>query len=366
MLLSRLIAPTVLVIPVFMLSIITFWVSPPPFKFKSYIELSALPANNLYQQTSDKRYYSAMAETITVVVREGDEDIRVDRYLAGELSEFTRVKVTRLIKEKKILMNGKAVLPSRHTKAGDKFEIAPEIPQTVDTIAEDIPLDIVYEDGDIVIVNKAVGMVVHPAKGNLTGTLVNALLHHCKNLSGIGGELRPGIVHRLDKETSGLIAIAKNDTAHLSLSEQLAKHTMGRAYLAVVRGVMREEKGRIEKPIGRHPQHRKKMSVNTNAPKEAVTDFETVETYEEATFLKVKLRTGRTHQIRVHLASINHPILGDMVYGKRRTKLISRPALHAAELRLIHPKTKKEMTFTAEQPEDFAKLLIRLRNMEKP
>lgn len=302
-----------------------------------------------------------MLDVIRIKVKKDEGGQRLDRFLTSRLEGYTRSKVSRLIGEGNILLEGKKVQASHRTKPEEEFVVAPPEPVPSDIKPEEIPLDIVYEDSDIAIVNKQSGMVVHPAKGNYSGTLVNALLQHCKNLSGIGGTLRPGIVHRLDKETSGLIAVAKNDTAHTSLSAQLSSREMSREYLAVVRGRLKESKGKIDKPIGRHPLYRKKMSIRTKTPREAVTDYEVIESFKEATYLKIKLQTGRTHQVRVHMSSINHPLLGDLVYGKKKTNLINRPALHAAGLGFVHPKTGKRMVFTAPLPADFENLLNCLR-----
>jgi len=302
-----------------------------------------------------------MIQEIRVTVEPWETDRRIDRFLADRLEGFTRTAITRLIKNGNVLLHGGKIPPSHHTKAAEEYVILPVQPEETEIAAEDIPLDIVYEDENIVVVNKKAGMVVHPAKGNYTGTLVNALLHHCRNLSGIGGKIRPGIVHRLDKDTSGLIVVAKNDRAHNSLSRQIISREMGREYLAVARGGFLEAKGIIDKPIGRHPKYRKKMSTNSKNPKEAVTEYEALENFDEATLLKVKLQTGRTHQIRVHLSSINHPLLGDAVYGKRKSDLIKRPALHAVRLKLVHPATEEKMEFSAPEPEDFRNLVRELR-----
>jgi len=305
---------------------------------------------------------NAVPKIIDVEVMEGEGGVRVDRFLSSKIDDISRSSIARLIKESAVLLDDKKIIRSHATKVGERYSIRIDPPKPTKAEAEEMELNIVYEDGDIIIVNKSAGIVVHPAKGNHTGTLVNGLLFHCKDLSGIGGEERPGIVHRLDKDTSGLIAVAKNDKAHNSLSKQLASREMGREYLAIVRGVIKGEKGRIDKPIGRHPEHRKKISVNTNRPKDAITDYEVLERYKDSTYLKVSLRTGRTHQIRVHLSSINHPILGDLLYGKKKTNLISRPALHATKMRLIHPSTGKEILFEAKPPDDFNAVLKHLRS----
>ncbi len=297
----------------------------------------------------------------SVRAAKSDEGIRADSFLSSKFAWLSRSAVKRLMDDGRVLVDGKGANPQHKVRTGEEFTATIPEAVKVDTRAEDIPLEIVYQDGDIAVINKEAGMVVHPAKGHPSGTLVNALLYRLKDLSGIGGEVRPGIVHRLDKDTSGLIAVAKNDAAHLSLSEQLKSRAMKREYMAVIKGNMKNRSGVIEKSIGRHPVYRKKMSVKTKKPREAVTEYETAENFEGATLLKINLQTGRTHQIRVHLASMGHPIIGDRVYGKEKSKLIGRPALHAARLVLIHPKTGKEMEFGAPLPEDFEKLLAALR-----
>ena len=302
-----------------------------------------------------------MGKTLTVRVNLDDAGERADRFLAAQLDKITRSALKRMMDSGQVTLGGAAVAPHHITHEGEEFIIQLAEPVKTKAEPEDINLDIVYEDSDIVIVNKPAGMVVHPAKGHHTGTLVNALLHHCKDLSGIGGELRPGIVHRLDKESSGLIAVAKNDTAHVSLSGQLAKRTMGREYLALVRGTLKNKSGTIDLPIGRHPVYRKKISVKTKNPREAVTHYETLEFFRDATYVKITLQTGRTHQIRVHMSAIGHPLVGDQVYGKHKSTLLGRVALHAWRLSLVHPKSGEEKVFTADAPEDFQRLLESLR-----
>ncbi|MFQ5432282.1 MAG: RluA family pseudouridine synthase [Nitrospinota bacterium] len=302
-----------------------------------------------------------MVKKLNVRVGMDEAGRRADRFLASRLDNITRSALKRMMDSGQVTLDGEAVTPRHLTREGEEFSIQQAKPVEPKAEPEELELDIVYEDSDIVIVNKPAGMVVHPAKGHHTGTLVNGLLHHCRDLSGIGGELRPGIVHRLDKDSSGLIAAAKNDAAHASLSGQLAGRTMGREYLAVVRGTLKEKSGTIDMPIGRHPVYRKKFSVKTDSPRDAVTHYETLETFRAAAYIKVKLHTGRTHQIRVHMSAIGHPIIGDQVYGKHKSALIDRPALHAWRLLLIHPKTGKEKLFTAKPPEDFQRLLKTLR-----
>jgi 23S rRNA pseudouridine1911/1915/1917 synthase len=302
-----------------------------------------------------------MEERITVEVEKGDEGERIDRFLTFRLEKFSRSAISKLLNSGAILLNGEKVNSSHKTVKGEIYTIDPPEPEPMEAKPENIPLKIVYEDDDIAIIDKQAGLVVHPGRGHFTGTLVNGLLYHCKNLSGIGGVLRPGIVHRLDKDTSGLIAIAKNDKAHASLSDQLKSREMGREYLAVVKGQVKKPEGTINMPIGRHPTYRKKMSVKSNSPREAVTKYMVLEVFDGHTFMKVRLKTGRTHQIRVHFSAVGHPILGDSAYGKQKTDLIGRPALHAERLTLIHPSTNKKMAFKAEAPADFLKLLATLR-----
>ncbi len=302
-----------------------------------------------------------MNRRMIVVVPPGASGERLDRFVAARLPELSRSGVQRLVEKGLVTLEGSPAAASQKVREGEAYRVEIPPPELLETEAEAIPLDIVHEDDDIVVVNKAAGMVVHPAKGHERGTLVNALLAHCGGLSGIGGKIRPGIVHRIDKDTSGLLAVAKNDAAHAALSAQLKSRTMGRLYLAVVRGIITPPAGTIDKPIGRHPLYRKKMSVKSDSPREAVTLYETLETYKAAALLRVKLKTGRTHQIRVHMAAVGHPLLGDMVYGKEKTRLIGRPALHAETLILVHPSTGEAMRFSVPPPDDFVRLLDALR-----
>lgn len=254
------------------------------------------------------------------------------------------------------LSNQKVLKASYRLEPGDTIEVTWEDPKPLEVAAEAIPLDILYEDSDVVVVNKPRGMVVHPAAGNYEGTLVNALLNHCRDLSGIGGVIRPGIVHRIDKDTSGILVVAKNDLAHLSLAEQLKEHRMNRIYQTLVHG-RPPENGRIEGPIGRHPVERKKMAVVPNG-KTAVTNYHVIEYFKDYSFLEVKLETGRTHQIRVHLSHIGYPLVGDPVYGwKKEPAPIQGQALHAATLGFIHPRTKEYLEFTTEIPEEMQRVL---------
>lgn len=299
---------------------------------------------------------------------------RLDVYVSGA-ANITRSSAAKLIEEGGVLVNGK--MCAKNYRAEEKDEIEITIPEAspAKAQAEALPLDIVYEDGDIIVINKKAGMVVHPAAGNENGTLVNALLYHCgSSLSGIGGQLRPGIVHRIDKETSGLIAVAKNDAAHQGLSAQLKTRQMGRVYYALATGSFKENAGRIEAPIGRHPADRKKMAVikeNQHArARSAATDWEVLERYGRFTLLRLCLETGRTHQIRVHLSYIGHPIVGDTVYGgghtafeKQHKSLLTGQLLHAKELHLQHPRTGESMNFECPLPENFSRVIEILSRM---
>lgn len=289
---------------------------------------------------------------------------RIDKYIA-EKQELSRVAVQRLIEKGNILVNGKKAKPSYAVQVGDEVIIQmPEAKET-DLKPQDIPLDIIYEDNDIIVVNKAKGMVVHPAVGNPDGTLVNAIMAHCKgNLSGIGGELRPGIVHRLDKDTSGLLIIAKNDKAHLRISEQIQNRQVKKTYLALVKGIVPENEATIKMPIGRSTKDRKKMAV-TPKGKEAITHFKVLERFEKYTYLEVNIETGRTHQIRVHMAEIGHPVVGDMVYSNGKNEFnIEGQMLHAYRLEFKHPITEKEMCLEASLPEYFKNILLKLKEKE--
>ena len=294
------------------------------------------------------------------IIVETNEQKRIDAYIS-ENTEYSRTAVQRLIDEEKITVNGKIVRSSNKVQYGDKIEIEEEPAKEIELKAQDIPLEILYEDDDIIVVNKPKGMVVHPANGNPDGTLVNAIMAICKeSLSGIGGEIRPGIVHRLDKNTSGAIIIAKNDKAHINLSEQLKNHEIKKTYIALVRGVVKENNASINMPIGRSKKDRKKMDVDKNG-KEAITHFKVMKRYKDCTLLEINIETGRTHQIRVHLSHIGYPIIGDDVYsnGKNRWN-IEGQCLHAKELEFKHPITGKQMHIEAELPEYFKKILEEL------
>ena len=285
---------------------------------------------------------------------------RLDAFIAGETS-FSRSAVQRMIDSGDVLLNMKEAPSKAKVKAGDEVSVTPPMPEITDILPQDIPLDIVYQDADIAVINKPKGMVVHPAAGNPDGTLVNAIMYHIKDLSGIGGEVRPGIVHRIDRMTSGLLVIAKNDNAHVFLSDQLKTHAVSRVYYALCEGNFREDSGTVDAPIARHRTDRKKMAVDPNG-RSAVTHWRVLERFGDMTLLRVELETGRTHQIRVHMAYIKHPIVGDEVYGHAKNSLgIVGQALHAGELKLTHPKTGELMTFTAPLPEEFVNALEKLR-----
>lgn len=290
------------------------------------------------------------------------DGLRVDVFLAGCLPELTRSAVQRLLAEGGVTCGGAPVRKNARTEAGAVYAVTLPEARPVETAAQDIPLDIVYEDEDVLVINKPKGLVVHPAAGHEDGTLVNALLAHCgESLSGVGGERRPGIVHRIDKDTSGLLVAAKNDFAHLALSAQLADHTMARTYEAVVCGNLRDDAGTVDAPIGRHPTDRKRMAVTQKNARRAVTHWSVIARYNGYTHIRCELETGRTHQIRVHMAHIGHPLLGDLVYGhKRPEKGLSGQCLHARALRFVHPRTGELVTFTCPLPEYFQDVLARL------
>lgn len=294
---------------------------------------------------------------------EGEEDNeRLDYHLATHLNHISRTYIQKLIKEGLVLVNGKLEKPKYLVQESDHITINIPIPVKLEVIPENIPLSIIYEDEDIAIINKQQGMVVHPAPGNYSGTLVNALLYQIKNLSSINGIIRPGIIHRLDKDTSGIIMVAKNDESHKFLSEQLKNRNVKREYIAIVHGVIKNKEGIINAPIGRDPRDRKKMTViNTNS-KEAITHYKVIEEFQNLSFIKAKLETGRTHQIRVHMAYINHPIVGDATYSRNTNKFnINKQLLHAIKLGFIHPRTKEYMEFETDVPENFNELLKTLR-----
>ena len=287
---------------------------------------------------------------------------RLDAYIAIINEELTRTSAQRLIEQGNVLVNGNKQKVSYKVAEGDIITIEEVKPQEIQLKAQDIPIEIIYEDDDIIVVNKPKGMVVHPANGNPDGTLVNAIMAICKeSLSGIGGEIRPGIVHRLDKDTSGLLIVAKNDKAHVNMSEQIKNHEVKKTYIALVRGIVKENEATIDMPIGRSTSDRKKMAVNKNG-KNAVTHIKVLKRYEKYTLLEINIETGRTHQIRVHLSHIGYPIIGDYTYsnGKNEFEVLGQ-CLHAKELILTHPRTKEQMRFVCDIPADFTEILETLR-----
>lgn len=303
-----------------------------------------------------------MSEMFNLTVDDNGSGLRIDKLLSVELEGFTRNAVSKLIESEKVTVNGKTISKNYKCKAGD--DISVEIPDAVelDVEAENIPLDIIYEDDDLLVVNKPKGMVVHPAPGNYNGTLVNALLYHCKDsLSGINGVIRPGIVHRIDKDTSGLLIVAKNDMAHIDLAKQIKDHSFHRAYQAVVYGNLKDDEGTVNQPIGRHPKDRKKMAVTLKNSKNAVTHYYVLNRYDKFTHVRCVLETGRTHQIRVHMAYIGHPLAGDPVYGPKKVITeLNGQCLHAGEIGFVHPRTKEYMEFKSELPDYFTKFLKKL------
>ena len=305
----------------------------------------------------------SLTEQYGFVVKEGESGQRLDQYLSNKLSQYSRNHLQILIKQGNISLNSGSVKAKHRIKTGDHILVVIPSPQKLDVLPEKIDLDIIYEDDDIIAVNKPQGMVVHPAVGNHKGTLVNALLYHCDKLSGINGKIRPGIVHRIDKDTSGVLVVAKNDFAHLNLSKQIQNKTISRIYLAITEGSLKTDNGTISAPIGRNPVNRKKMAI-VEGGRQAVTNYRVLERFDAYTYLELTLETGRTHQVRVHLSHMGHPIIGDPVYGSRKQKFkLAGQALHASKLGIIHPRTNKEMTFHAPLPEYFVKQLKILQNM---
>ena len=296
------------------------------------------------------------------LVEEDEDGDRLDVYLADQFVDMSRSYIQKIIKDKKVTVNGKIEKAKYLVKEEDKIVIEIPKPKVLEVVPQDIPIEIVYEDDDIIIVNKPQGMVVHPAPGNYEGTLVNAILYHCKgNLSSINGVIRPGIVHRIDKDTSGILMIAKNNNAHNCLAEQLKDHSITREYEFICHGVFKEDNVTVDRPIGRNPKDRLKMAIVPNG-KRAVTHFEVIERFNGYTHVRARLETGRTHQIRVHAMSINHPLVGDPVYGPKNSKIkLNGQALHAKKLGFIHPTTKEYVEFDSELPDYFQKLLEKLR-----
>ena len=297
-----------------------------------------------------------------------DDNPRIDKYIADAMPEHTRSYLQTLIKEQKVTVDDQVVKSNYRLSQGETIQLMLPLPVALNVEAEDIPLEIIYEDSDLLVLNKPKGMVVHPAPGHTRGTIVNALLNHCKeDLSGINGVLRPGIVHRLDKDTTGALLVCKTDKAHQEIARQLKDHCVLRIYHAIVVGNLKEDSGTIDSSIGRHPIHRKKMSTTSKHGREAITHFKVLERFGHFTYIQCELETGRTHQIRVHLASIGHPVLGDLVYGPGKTphmkcsNLLEGQVLHAKTLGFIHPSSGEVVELDAALPEYFVELLTKLR-----
>lgn len=295
---------------------------------------------------------------IEVLIDSDYEGERVDKYLSVIFPDSSRAALQKAVEAGNALINGKPVAKNYRLRAGDRLSFSPLAVRPLDVTPENIPLDIAYEDNDLLVVNKPKGMVVHPAPGNYDGTLVNALLYHCPDsLSGINGVLRPGIVHRIDKDTSGLLIVAKNDFAHRALASQIAEHSFKREYRAIVTGHLKEDSGTVIAPIGRNPNDRKKMAVTDKNSKNAVTHYETIEKYGGYSYLKLRLETGRTHQIRVHMAYLGHPLAGDTVYGHppKNELSLGGQCLHAGLIGFVHPRTNEYMEFQSPLPDYFTK-----------
>ena len=303
-------------------------------------------------------------EIYTFTPDDEQKNVRIDKFLSEQLPDQSRSYLQKLLKEGNVTVNEKPVKANYKVQLSDTVRLELPEPENPDILPEDIPLDILYEDEDVLIINKPKGMVVHPSVGHYTHTVVNAVMFHCKDhLSGINGVMRPGIVHRIDMDTTGAIVICKNDMAHQSLADQLKEHSITRKYRALVHGNLKEDEGTVEGPIGRHPTDRKKMAINHKNGKPAVTHYKVLERFGSYTFIECQLETGRTHQIRVHMASIKHPLLGDDVYGPKKSKYtLEGQCLHAKVLGFVHPRTGEYMEFEVPLPEYFEKLLNKLDN----
>ena len=302
-----------------------------------------------------------MSEVLIDVPQEYEGE-RIDKFLSILVENSSRNAIQKLIENGKVLVNGQAVNKKYKVSTDDEIVMLPGELKPLDAEPENIPLDIVYEDNDLLVVNKPRGMVVHPAPGNYSGTLVNALLYHCKDsLSGINGILRPGIVHRIDKDTSGLLIVAKNDRAHIGLAEQIKKHSFTREYNAVIIGHLKDDEGTVSAPIGRNPKDRKKMCVTTSNSKNAVTHYSVIANYNGYSHISLKLETGRTHQIRVHMAHLGHPVAGDMVYGNdKKSAFLNGQCLHAIKIGFIHPISGEYLEFTSDLPDYFKGFINKL------
>ena len=317
-----------------------------------------------------------MEERHQFIFSRGRPPERLDHYLAEQLPELTRSQLKKLIDEGRITLNGAAAKPGGKLKGGEEISVTLPVPAPSEAIPQEIPLKVLYEDSHLIVIDKPAGLVVHPAPGHQEGTLVNALLHHCRDLAGIGGELRPGIVHRLDKDTSGVMVATKDDETHQSLAAQFKAHSICRRYVALVHGLLEKDRGTVDSPIGRHPTQRKKMSTQARSGRRAVTHWRVLERFEldRLTWVELTLETGRTHQIRVHLSGLNYPIVGDPVYGsssrlaslrdddlRRRIQTLGRQALHARLLGFVHPASGEYMEFESAPPEDMGSVLAFLR-----
>jgi 23S rRNA pseudouridine1911/1915/1917 synthase len=300
---------------------------------------------------------SQPAATVKLSVPSSATGLRLDRFLAAQLTQFSRARLQQLIRDGFVRRNGAPTRPRDLVRRGDEIELNEPAPEKIDNQAEAIPLAILFEDDDLIVINKPAGLVVHPGAGHTQHTLVNALLHHCPILSGIGGKERPGIVHRLDKETSGCLVVAKNDATHRALSAQFGARTVEKIYLALVSGKLRRSKGVIEEKIGRHPVHRQRMSVASTRGRAAKTEYRVVRSNENFSLVECRLHSGRTHQVRVHLHHLGHPVLGDKIYAPRTAKEFLRQMLHAWKLGFEHPRTKQWMSFEAPLPADFERAI---------
>nr|WP_296044334.1 RluA family pseudouridine synthase [uncultured Blautia sp.] len=302
-------------------------------------------------------------ETLNFSITEENSNIRIDRYLAEQCPDLSRSYIQKLVKDGAVFVNNRQIKANYKVQPQDQVILTIPDMQVPDILPENIPLDVLYEDQWLLIVNKPKDMVVHPSAGHMEGTLVNAVMAHCgEHLSGINGVLRPGIVHRIDKDTTGALLICKDDTVHRDLAEQLKVHSIKRRYRAIVQGNLKEDQGTVDAPIGRHPTDRKKMAVNYKNGKEAVTHYQVLERFGNATYIECRLETGRTHQIRVHMASLGHPLLGDTIYGSSKNPYhLQGQALHAMILGFVHPITREYLEFQAPLPEYFIKLLDKLR-----
>ncbi|MEK3788166.1 RluA family pseudouridine synthase [Paenibacillus sp. FSL K6-1230] len=316
--------------------------------------------NHNQSDVTDEIDESTVQELLAWIAEESKT--RIDKFIAEQLPDVSRSQVQLWIGDGKVLVNGQAVKSNYKLNIGDHIELSVPEPEAVDLQPEPIPIEVVYEDRDVIVVNKQRGLVVHPAPGHSSGTLVNALMYHCKDLSGINGELRPGIVHRIDKDTSGLLMAAKNDKAHASLAAQLKDHSVTRRYLALVHGNLSHDQGTVDAPIGRDTNDRKMFAVTERNSKHAVTHFMVLERFGDYTLLELKLETGRTHQIRVHMKFIGHPLVGDPMYGRNKGIRMDGQALHAAVLGFVHPSSGEYLEFSAPLPEDIEDVLASLRS----